>query len=94
MNKTSIFLTGITGGELTPCEGYVAKLQVRAAKNLVQFREDLKLVLVNRNIVYWDDTVIMILAKRACFRFTETKQSLIIQRTPARIWKVWMVTMC
>jgi hypothetical protein len=69
MNKTSMFLTGITGGELTPCEGYVAKLQVRAAKKLVQFREDLKLVLVTRGIVYWDDTVIMILAKRACFRF-------------------------
>jgi hypothetical protein len=64
-----MFLTGITGGELTPCEGYVAKLQVRAAKNLVQFRENLKLVLITRSIVYWDDTVIMILAKRACFRF-------------------------
>lgn len=69
MNKASMFLAGITGGELTPCEGYIAKLQTRAAKGLRQFREDLKLVLVTRKLVYWDDTVIFILAQRACFRF-------------------------
>lgn len=69
MNKTSMFLCGMTGGELSPSEGYVAKLQVRAAKGLRGFREDLKLLLITRRIVYWDDTVIMILAERACFRF-------------------------
>lgn len=69
MNKVSMFLDGITGGELTPCEGYVAKLQARAAKGLRAFREDLKLLLITRKIVYWDDTVIMILTERACFRF-------------------------
>ena len=69
MNKASMFLAGITGGELTPCEGYVAKLQVRAAKGLQRFRADLKLLLITRKIIYWDDTVIMILTKRACFRF-------------------------
>ena len=69
MNKVSMFLSGITGGELAPCEGYVAKLQIRAAKGLRGFRENLKLVLITRRIVYWDDTVIMILAQRACFRF-------------------------
>ena len=69
MNKTSMFLEGISGGELTPCEGYVAKLQKRAAKNLVQFRQDLKLLLITLRIVYWDDTVIMITTQRGCFRF-------------------------
>ena len=69
MNKVTMFLAGITGGELTPCEGYIAKLQARAAKGLRQFREDLKLILIMRRIVYWDDTVIFILAQRACFRF-------------------------
>ena len=69
MNKASMFLAGITGGGLTPCEGYIAKLQARAAKGLRQFRENLKLVLITRRIVYWDDTVIFILMKRACFRF-------------------------
>lgn len=69
MNKASMFLAGITDGSLTPCEGYIAKLQTRAAKGLRQFREDLKLVLITRKIVYWDDTVIFILSERACFRF-------------------------
>lgn len=69
MNKVSMFLKGMTGGELTPCEGYVAKLQKRAADGLREFREDLKRLLITRNIVYWDDTVIMILTQRACFRF-------------------------
>ncbi len=69
MNKTAMFLKGISGGELTPCEGYVAKLQKRAAKGLMQFRQDLKMVLITRRIVYWDDTVIMIMTQRGCFRF-------------------------
>ena len=64
-----MFLCGLTQGQLTPCEGYIAKLQARAAGWLIQFREDLKMVLITLKIVYWDDTVIMILAKRACFRF-------------------------
>lgn len=69
MNKTAMFLSGLTGGELSPCEGYVAKLQTRAAKGLREFREDLRMLLITRQVVYWDDTVIMILAERACFRF-------------------------
>lgn len=69
MNKTSMFLYGMAGGELSPSEGYVAKLQVRAAKWLRGFREDLRMLLITRRVVYWDDTVIMILAERACFRF-------------------------
>lgn len=69
MNKTSMFLRGITAGELSPCDGYVAKLQRRAAKDLYAFREDLRLLLITRSIVYWDDSVIMINTCRACFRF-------------------------
>lgn len=69
MHKASMFLAGISGGELAPCDGYISKLQSRAANRLCQFREDLKLVLITRKVVYWDDTVIFILATRACFRF-------------------------
>lgn len=69
MNKVSMFLNGITNGELAPCEGYVAKLQKRGAGGLRGFREDLKRLLITRSVVYWDDTVIMILKERACFRF-------------------------
>ena len=69
MNKVCMFLRGITNGKLSPCEGYVAKLQERAAKRLLTFRDDLKRELITRKLIYWDDTVIMILKKRACFRF-------------------------
>ena len=69
MNKAAMFLAGITGGALTPCEGYIAKLQSRAAKALGGFRAGLKSVLISRSLIYWDDTVIFILQKRACFRF-------------------------
>ena len=69
MNKTAMFLSGMTGGDLSPCEGYVARLQARAAKGLACFRNDLKTLLITRRVLYWDDTVIMILAKRSCFRF-------------------------
>jgi hypothetical protein len=57
-----MFLSGITIGELTPCEGFIAKLQKRAAKGLCQFSQDLKMVLITRRVVYWDDTVITVLA--------------------------------
>lgn len=69
MNKASMFLAGISGGTLKPCEGYIAKLQVRAAKGLRQFRLELRALLVTLRLIYWDDTVIFINMARACFRF-------------------------
>lgn len=69
INKVVMFIEGITAGKLTPSEGYIAKLQERAAKNLKDFRKDLKAVLVTRALIYWDDTVIMIHTERACCRF-------------------------
>lgn len=69
MNKVALFLNGISGGELNPCEGYIAKLQPRAAKGLMQFYADLWKKLIALKILYWDDTVIFINAARACFRF-------------------------
>lgn len=47
MNKNAMFLAGITHGDLTPCEGYIAKLQKRAANGLVQFCSDPKQLLIN-----------------------------------------------
>ena len=69
MNRAAMFLAGISSGELTPCEGYIAKLQKRAAKNLKPFREDLYKELIGLSLIYWDDTVVMILTSRGCFRF-------------------------
>ncbi len=69
MNKAVLFLAGITGEEIAPCDGYIAKLQQRAAKGLIQFYADLRLKLITLSLLYWDDTVIFINTKRACFRF-------------------------
>ena len=69
INKTGLFIAGITNGKIAPCDGYIAKLHRRAAKTLEQFREDLKALMVTQPILYWDDTVIMINKQRGCLRF-------------------------
>ncbi len=69
MNKSGLFLGGITNEGIHPSDGYIAKLQARAAKGLEQFHDDLRLKLITEHIVYWDDTVSFINTKRTCFRF-------------------------
>ena len=69
INKVRMLLSGMTGGAMEQSEGYIAKLQGRAAAGLAMFTVDLKAVLVHRSVVYWDDTVIMINTDRACLRF-------------------------
>jgi hypothetical protein len=69
INKIPLFIKGFTGDEVNPCEGYVAKVQKRAAKNLRPFREDLGRHLISKDLIYWDDAVIMIMTERGCLRY-------------------------
>lgn len=69
INKVPLLLSGMTDGEVCPSEGYIAKLQRRAARGLRQFREELLKFLVIRDILYWDDTVVMADKSRICLRF-------------------------
>ena len=69
MNKTAMLIAGITNNELTPCDGYIAKLQKRAAKGLTQFYNDAREYLLTLDILYWDDTVVFVNKVRACLRF-------------------------
>lgn len=69
INKVPLLIDGLTDGEVCPSEGYVAKLQPRAARGLKQFQEDLFRFLITRPIVYWDDTVVMADQSRICLRF-------------------------
>lgn len=69
INKVRMFLSGLTDGQAAPCEGYIAKLQRRASSALDPFMADLRILLVTRSLVYWDDTVIMINKARGCLRF-------------------------
>ena len=69
INKVPLLISGLTDGEVCPSEGYIAKLQPRAAKSLKQFRKDLFRLLIARPILYWDDTVVMADKSRICLRF-------------------------
>lgn len=69
INKVRMIIKGMTSDQMHPSEGYICKLYKRASKALTGFIADLKCMLIQRTIVYWDDTVIMIKTNRACMRF-------------------------
>ena len=69
MNKVRKIICGLTMNEINLSEGYIAKLQKKAAARLDQFVQDLKFYITHLNLIYWDDTVIMINTKRGCMRF-------------------------
>ena len=73
INKVPMLIEGLTKGEVCPSEGYVAKLQRRASKNLKIFKAELALRLIKQSLIYWDDTVIMLNTKRGCMRFYGTE---------------------
>lgn len=69
INKIRQFLCGLFDGRFVPCEGYIAKQIKRAAKDLQNFKEDLRNEMLKKDLLYWDDTVIFVNTKRACLRF-------------------------
>ena len=69
MNKVRKIICGLTINEINLSEGFIAKLQKRAALKLEQFIIDLKFYITHLNLLYWDDTVIMINKNRSCMRF-------------------------
>lgn len=69
MNKIRHIIRGFSHGEIDMSEGYIAKLQKKASEKLITFKNDLYKKILTCNLLYWDDTVIMINAKRGCLRF-------------------------
>ena len=69
MNKDVRYISGVTDGVIAPSEGYMAKLVKQAAEALRPFRNDLRIVLLDRPLLFWDDTVIMISTHSSCLRF-------------------------
>lgn len=69
MNKIRHIIRGFSHEEIDMSEGYIAKLQKKASEKLVTFKEELYKKVLTRKLLYWDDTVIMINAKRGCLRF-------------------------
>ena len=69
MNKIRHIIRGFSHDEIDMSEGYIAKLQKKASEKLVTFKKDLYKKILTCKLLYWDDTVIMINAKRGCLRF-------------------------
>lgn len=69
INKTRKMIYGFSEEEINPSEGYIAKLEKRAAKVLEPFLDGLKKRCQQLGTVYWDDTVIAVNTRRACLRF-------------------------
>ena len=86
INNVRTLLSGMTCGAIIQSEGYIAKLQSRAAIGLTTFVTDLKTVLIHRTLVYWDDTVIIINTDRACLRFYGDTPYHFIPLTHTRTW--------
>lgn len=69
INKVRKIISGLTMEEIILSEGFISKLQKRASSKLEQFIKDVKFYITHLNLVYWDDTVVMINTKRGCMRF-------------------------
>lgn len=67
-NKTVKLISGLTDGEINMSEGFVAKLQKRAYDNLEKFEKELNNYFPKQYVYGWDDGVISINGKDACFR--------------------------
>lgn len=69
VGKVRRMLYGLSEEEINPSEGYIIKLQKKAAKQLAPFLSDLKKHCCSLELLYRDDTVIFINAARGCLRF-------------------------
>lgn len=65
VNKVRKMICGLSQREMNPSEGYIIKQQKKAALAL----QELKQKLLRLDILFWDDTVIMVSTARGCLRF-------------------------
>lgn len=61
INKVRKHIKGITNEEIDLSEGYLVKLQKRAAEKVEKFNEELKEEMLKLKIIHWDDTVVKLL---------------------------------
>lgn len=69
INKVRRIIDGLSMNEINLSEGFISKLQQRAAGKLDDFIKDLKFYITHLKLIHWDDTTIMINKKRSCMRF-------------------------
>jgi transposase len=69
INKVKRIIDGLTMNEINLSEGFISKLQQRAASKLDAFIKDAKFYITHLKLIHWDDTTIMVNKKRSCIRF-------------------------
>lgn len=58
LNKIVSFISGITNNEINLTEGYLVKIQKKAANKLSNFMHNLKEKVISLKRLFWDDTVV------------------------------------
>lgn len=58
LNKIVSFISGITNNEINLTEGYLVKIQKKAANKLSNFIHNLKEKVISLKRLFWDDTVV------------------------------------
>lgn len=58
LNKIVSFISGITNNEINLTEGYLVKIQKKAANKLSNFMNNLKEKVISLKRLFWDDTVV------------------------------------
>ena len=69
INRTAQIIAGLMHDQITLSQGYICKLQKRAAALLKPFVSAVRMAVIRLKLLYWDDTVIFINTARACMRF-------------------------
>ena len=69
ISRAQEIVKGILHKGLMPSEGFVGKVQKKAARLLKGFCKGAKEFCLTQRILYWDDTVVFMNTARACFRF-------------------------
>lgn len=69
ISRCKKLMDGILGNGICLSEGFLCKLQKRAAKALSDFSEAVRIACIRSRILHWDDTVIFVNTARACMRF-------------------------
>lgn len=76
-NKVQKHIYGISNGEIDLSEGYLAKLQKKAANNLDKFINDLRKKILTLDKVHWDDTTVKIQTEDENKNDKKTKEGII-----------------
>lgn len=69
INKIRHIIKGFSHNEIDMSEGFIAKLQKNASEKIEGFKKDLYKKILEKDLLCWDDTAIVINAKQACLRF-------------------------